>query len=70
MNAETFTIEQLQNAVEKLPPEKLAMFRRWFEEFAANEWDRQIEQDMQAGKWDALADAALAEHKDGQTRKL
>ena len=70
MNAETLTIEQLQNAVEKLPPEKLALFRRWFEEFAADQWDEQIDADIKAGKWDALADAALAEHASGQSRKL
>jgi hypothetical protein len=70
MNAETLTIEQLQNAVEKLPQEKLAEFRHWFEEFAADRWDEQIEADIKAGKWDAHAEAALAEHKAGLTRKL
>lgn len=70
MNAETLTIEQLQSAVEKLPQEKLAEFRRWFEEFAADQWDEQIEADIKAGKWDAHAESALAEHEAGLTRKL
>jgi hypothetical protein len=70
MNSETVTIEQLKDAVEKLPQDKLAQFRRWFEEFAADEWDRQIEDDFKAGKWDKRADEALAEHEKGLTRKL
>ena len=70
MNAEIITVEQLKNAVEKLPKDKLAQFRRWFEEFAADEWDRQIEHDVSTGKWDKLADEALAEHQNGLTREL
>ena len=36
------SVEELEKAVVKLPPEQLASFRKWFEEFTAEEWDRQL----------------------------
>ena len=36
-------VKAIENAVESLPPMKLAEFRRWFAEFDGIEWDRQIE---------------------------
>jgi hypothetical protein len=64
------SVDELENAVAALPPDKLAKFRAWFEEFAADAWDRQIEADINAGKWDKIADEAIEEHKKGLTRKL
>jgi hypothetical protein len=64
------SVEELTKAVAELPPDKLAKFRAWFEEFEAAQWDRQIENDVRAGKLDKLADAALAEHAKGLSRKL
>ena len=42
-----------------LPPSELHKFRAWFDKFDANAWDRQIEEDVQGGKLDRLADQAL-----------
>ena len=64
------TVEAIENAVQKLPPADLAEFRRWFAEFDAVAWDAQIEADAAAGKLDALADEALAEHRSGKAREL
>jgi hypothetical protein len=64
------SVDELEKAVAELPPDKLAKFRAWFEEFAAEEWDRQIEADIKAGKLDALAEEAIKEHKAGLSRKL
>ena len=64
------SVEELEKAVAKLPSDELARFRAWFEEFAADEWDKQIERDIKAGKLDKLADEAIAEHKAGLSRKL
>jgi hypothetical protein len=64
------TVESLEQAVKKLPPKELAEFRRWFAEFDAAVWDAQIETDAAAGKFDALAAEALAEHKAGRTREI
>lgn len=64
------SVIEIENAVAKLSPEDFAAFRTWFEELAADRWDEQIERDAKAGKLDALAEHALAEHKAGKTREL
>jgi hypothetical protein len=64
------SVEELEEAVASLPPEQLASFREWFEAFAADEWDRQIEEDANNGKLDKLAREALEDVKAGRFRKL
>jgi hypothetical protein len=61
---------EIERAVEQLSPEELAKFRRWFLEFDAAAWDAQIEADAAAGKFDALAEEALAEYRAGKAREI
>jgi hypothetical protein len=63
-------IEKLEHEVRDLTPEELAQFREWFAAFDAAEWDRQFEADVESGKLDALANAALADHRAGRSKKL
>ncbi len=42
----------------------------WFEAFDASQFDAAIERDVEAGKLDALAEEALAEHRAGGSREL
>ena len=64
------TVETIERAIEQLPPEELAKFRRWFLEFDVAAWDAQIEADAAAGKFDALAEEALAEYRSGKAREI
>ncbi len=64
------TIEDLENAVSKLPPDQLAKFRDWFDAFDAARFDQKIERDAKAGKLDALAEQALADFHQGRAREL
>ena len=52
-------IDDIQRAVAGLDREELAAFRRWFAEFDAVAWDRELEDDVAAGRLDALAEEAL-----------
>jgi hypothetical protein len=63
-------VQQIESEVEKLSPKELAAFRKWFDEFDAAAWDRQIEDDVQAGKLDALAERALRSHASGKSNRL
>jgi hypothetical protein len=63
-------IEQLERDVRDLAPEELAQFREWFAAFDAAAWDRQFEADVTAGRLDALANDALADHRAGRSRTL
>lgn len=64
------SIKSIEQAVEALPPSDLAEFRRWFAEFDAAAWDKQIEQDAAAGKLDSLAAEALADYRAGSAKEL
>jgi hypothetical protein len=59
-------VETIERQVEALSAAELAAFRKWFHEFDAAAWDRQIEEDIQGGKLDRLADAALQAFKAGK----
>ena len=63
-------VEQLEQQVRRLSERELASFRAWFSEFDAASWDQQFEADATSGRLDALADAALADHAAGRSRKL
>jgi len=63
-------VEKLEQTVQKLSREELAAFRDWFRSYDSDEWDRQIEQDVRAGKLDSLADEAIAAHEAGRTKEL
>jgi hypothetical protein len=63
-------LEALEQEVRGLSLEDLVAFRRWFAEFDAAQWDRQIESDLRSGRLDALAEEALAAHRRGESREL
>lgn len=63
-------IETLERAVEKLNRQELAEFRTWFLEYDWQTWDREIEEDVAAGKLDKLAEEALEEHRTGKTKEI
>jgi hypothetical protein len=54
------TLQEVEEAIRRLPSEQLTAFRASFAEFDAALWDRQLEEDVRAGRLDALADEALA----------
>lgn len=64
------TIEDLEKAVEKLPPDQFARFRAWFEELDAARFDEKIARDAGAGKFDQLAEAAIEDLRKGRAREL
>ncbi len=64
------TVTEITGAVKRLPKRDLARFRKWFAEYDAAEWDRQLESDVGAGRLDALIDEAQRDHRTGRTKAL
>ena len=64
------TLHDIESAVARLAPDELAKFRAWFVEFDSDAWDRQIEEDANAGRLDALAEEVLEDHRAGRTTEL
>jgi len=63
-------VEALEKEVSELTSEELAKFRKWFAEFDADAWDKQIEADVEAGKFDEIIRKVSKEYDSGQTREL
>jgi hypothetical protein len=63
-------IQELEQAVIQLPPKELARFRKWFEEFDAQAWDKQLDADAKSGKIDKIAEQALNNYRAGKAKEL
>jgi len=63
-------VKILENEVRELTRNEFMSFRDWFVKFDTDEWDRQIESDINLGKLDKLAAKALSDHKRGEIREL
>lgn len=55
------TVDEIEDAIRKLPDKELAAFRAWFAEFDAAVWDRQHEKDVAEGRSNGLADEVRSE---------
>ena len=53
-----------------LPAEELDRFSRWFEEFLAEQWDRQFEADILAGRLNSAGRRADEELEAGRCTPL
>ena len=63
-------LNEIKTSVTNLSASDLKEFRRWFDEFDAEQWDRQFEQDVSDGKLDALARKALDRLRQGECDEL
>ncbi|CAN5183656.1 hypothetical protein BH23GEM4_BH23GEM4_20350 [soil metagenome] len=64
------SIQELEVAVAQLDRDELARFAEWFEEYRADQWDRQIEADVAAGRLDALGRQADEDFEAGRATAL
>lgn len=64
------TVTELERAVAQLSEEELARFRTWFEEFDAQMWDKQIEEDAKSGRFDQLLAEVDEEYNAGLSKPL
>jgi KaiC/GvpD/RAD55 family RecA-like ATPase len=63
-------VEELTNEVQRLNRDELAAFRDWFRKYDSDEWDKEIEEDVSAGRLDKLANEAIVEHRAGRTKEI
>ncbi len=63
-------LEKIEQEIAALPQADVFKLASWFAEFHAGLWDKQIAEDVTAGRLDKLAEQALVDHKAGRTRPL
>jgi hypothetical protein len=64
------SLDELESAVTHLQTDDLSAFAKWFEEFLADAWDKQIESDITAGKLDEFGRKADADFEAGRCEPL
>ncbi|MCX7110832.1 MAG: hypothetical protein NTX45_12030 [Proteobacteria bacterium] len=64
------TLEEIKQEVSQLPSEEFKKFSEWFEEFKVDLWDKQIEENILAGRLDAFAEEAMRDFEEGRCTKL
>jgi hypothetical protein len=63
-------IEEIEEQIRSLSAAEFAEFRKWYAEFDAQAWDKQIEADVKASKLDALGEAARRARSAGRSTEL
>lgn len=64
------SVQELETAVTRLSKEELDAFSRWLEEYRADLWDKQIEEDARAGRFHAAGQRAKADYEAGRCTPL
>lgn len=64
------SVQEIETAVTRLSADELARFSQWFEEYVADQWDRQIEADILAGRFDVAGKRAQGEFETGRCKPL
>jgi hypothetical protein len=63
-------IAEIESAIAELPAKDFAELMAWLQEYRQRVWDRQIEDDLAAGRLDAIVAEANEEYRQGLARPL
>lgn len=64
------SVQELENAIRGLSVEEFTRLARWMDEYRAEQWDRQIEADIRAGRLDAASAQADQDFDAGRCTPL
>lgn len=64
------TLVEIEQAIEKLPPQSFRELRQWIVERDWQDWDHQLDADVAAGKFDAMREKVRADYKAGNCADL
>jgi hypothetical protein len=64
------TVQEIEQAIKRLSSEELAQLKQKIADYEWEQWDKQLEKDIKAGRLDALAKEALNELREGKTTVL
>lgn len=64
------SVQEIEKAIIELPNEEVSKLMSWLTEHHAQLWDKQIEDDLDAGRLDALLAEVDKEYEAGLARPL
>jgi hypothetical protein len=70
MGVKVMGVKEIEKAIVQLPARDLDKLVGWLEDYRAKMWDKQIEEDLDAGRLDALLDEVDKEHEAGLSQPM
>lgn len=64
------TLQEIEEAIDRLPRDQAFELNEWLQQRLDDEWDRQFEGDVKAGRLASLAQKAIAEHRAGKSKEF
>lgn len=64
------SVKEIESAIVQLPSKEVTELMSWLSEHHAQLWDKQIEEDLEAGRLDALLAEVDQEYEAGLARPL
>jgi hypothetical protein len=70
MGVKVMGVREIEKAIVQLPAKDLDKLAGWLEEYRAQIWDKQIKEDLDAGRLDALLAEVDKEYEAGLSQPL
>lgn len=64
------TLSQIEKSISGFTDQELSLFREWFFKFDNEKWDDKLEPDIEAGKLDEIAPAAMNQFLSGKVKSV
>ena len=64
------SVEEVKQAIIRLPPQELTKLSDWLADYHAEVWDQQIARDLDAGRLDSILKEADQEYEAGKAKPL
>jgi hypothetical protein len=64
------TMEQIESAILGLPAADFRRLTEWLMDLDQRRWDEELDEDIAAGRLDALASEAMADYEAGRTKEI
>jgi hypothetical protein len=64
------SLDEIKRMVADLSSDQIGEFREWFWSFDFDQWDQQIERDIDEGKLQQMGQDAIHELRDRKTKRL
>lgn len=70
MGVKVMGVREIEKAIVQLPAKDLDRLAGWLEDYRAQIWDKQIKEDLDTGRLDALINEVDKEYEAGLSRPL
>lgn len=64
------TLKEIEQAIDQLPRSQAFKLGEWLDRRLNDDWDKQFESDVTAGRLDKVAQEALEEHRSGNSKSF